>query len=239
MPDNTFSIDDAPRVPVAYFTVTRSLAPITEPVTKLGGAPVLFEDTDWPVCKQCNRPLQFLGQLRLDDPLPLSDEYQMAYIFMCHAGGDDDPPTWDGCWTWGSELGANAVIVQRAAADGPVVLADPSAPSFADWTVALEHTTEPDIDTTKTYPWEVLEPLCVAKVGGVPYWIQDSEIPRCPNCHRMTRYIAQLSYTYHAEGSASQDDYLDFNFGDAGKAYVFLCKQACGPRGAAMLWQCG
>src|SRR5437867_1016919 len=105
--------DPPAMVDVYYCELRRTPEPITEPVTKIGGAPVFLQPAEWPTCKECGQPMQFLAQLRLDKPLPLSDRYAMAYVFMCDTCIESAEPG----------AGANAVILQmltsRAASQAP------------------------------------------------------------------------------------------------------------------------
>src|SRR5690242_20134790 len=90
--------------------VERAEEAINEPVSKLGGAPVFYEKTDIPVCGQCQQPMALLGQLKLNDPVELSQHYAMAYVFMCLCVGADGQFT--DCETWDPASGANKVLLQ-------------------------------------------------------------------------------------------------------------------------------
>ncbi|MGW4646726.1 hypothetical protein [Kitasatospora sp. NPDC004289] len=51
--------------------------PITEPVAKLGGAPVWLAEPAWPLDPRTGEPLVFVGQF----PIP-GDELRLAYLFV-------------------------------------------------------------------------------------------------------------------------------------------------------------
>lgn len=61
--------------------------------------------------------------------------------------------------------------------------------------------------------WLVLE-RGHSQVGGHPAWVQDAEYPRCPSCHELMPFIAQLE----------TDDLEDYS---EGTTYAFYCKP-CG-----------
>jgi len=66
----------------------------------------------------------------------------------------------------------------------------------------------------------------LGQLGGVPWWIQSDETPRCPSCDEDMAFLVQLE-----EG---HDWHTAANFGGGGCAYAFIC-QPC--QEAAFLWQ--
>lgn len=210
---------------VYYCKLTKAKAPITEPVTKVGGAPVLMQPAEWPVCRTCSKPMQFLAQFRLDDPLPLAQHYQIAYIFMCTTCDD----------SWAPDSGVNAVLLQPTSAERLVQTREGQYPDYA---VTLKHGQEPLVDRTNPdVDEEITDRVELkTKLGGAPGWIQYAEQPACPQCKGPTRFIAELEAFGKWDGRQAQ--YSDLNFGDSGSSYLFLCEQECGPNGAAFLWQC-
>src|SRR5215211_5131543 len=73
-----------------------------EAATRFGGLPLMPEKTEWPVCRSCSGPMQFLGQLRVPDPA--GDADRLLLIFMCQ----NDPGS---CFEWSADKGGNIVIV--------------------------------------------------------------------------------------------------------------------------------
>lgn len=204
---------------------------IKKPVSKLGGAPVFFEKTENPLCAECQQPMALLAQLRLDDPVQLSQHYTMAYVFMCMCVGADGQFT--NCETWDPTAGANRVLLQSAA---DTMHTGEEKAQLPDYAISWQQITEPNIDASDPVEvpdetWDLISQD--TKLAGTPSWVQFEEIPACPECGGKTRYIAQL-----AELSDPIDGRTVFNFGDAGQGYVFICETECSPRGAAFLWQC-
>jgi len=67
-----------------------------------------------------------------------------------------------------------------------------------------------------------------SKLGGKPNWVQQPEVPKCPDCKQAMTFIAQIDSIEHDEphnpnavGSASGQQ--QFMFGDVGMIYVFMC----------------
>ncbi len=218
--------------------IRRSAVPIHKATFKLGGSPVLLRPLDWPKCAHCGADMDFLAQIPLQRPLRFSGRYTMAYVFMCH--GRLDHRGWLECHTWEAGEGANAVILQEPS-EQAMVLEHPS--QYPDYVVTLRHAREPLVDTADYSIDERLRDRVHEgiKLGGVPLWVQNSDTPRCPQCHGPTRFVAQFPTELDGRVPAIEywgsDAYKFFAFGDAGVGYVFVCQGQCGPDGAAFLWQ--
>ncbi len=217
-------------------TVARADGPILTPVTKLGGRPVFVAEAVTPHCRHCGQAMDFLGQFRLDAPLPLSWRFQMAYVFMCP--GQLDERGWLVCPTWESFSGANRVLLQMDR--GPALVPETDA-RYPDYRVALAATPEPDVDISDFDLGEDLK-MQVAwetKIGGVPAWVQNNETPHCPHCGKPMRFVAQIDA--EPDGPLPAEPALWpnvklFDFGDVGIGYVFVCSDDCSSEGA-FLWQ--
>jgi hypothetical protein len=218
-------------VDVYYGELAKAAEPITEPVTKVGGAPVFMQTTDWPVCRECRLPMQFLAQFRLDHPLPLARQYQMAYIFIClTCEGSCEPYN-----------GLNAVLLQPATSKQWVRTREGQYP---DYTVTLTPGKEPWIDRTNSAVDEALRDQVelVTKLGGTPGWIECAVELGCPQCGGPTKFIAQLEefgeWGEFGEWNERQARLVDQDFGHSISSYLFLCKKECGPHSAAFFWPC-
>ena len=214
------------RVDVYYCELRKASEPITLPVTKIGGAPVFLQPADWPTCRHCGQPLQFLAQFRLDEPLRLAEQYQMAYVFMCETCEE----------SWDPDAGRNAVLLHPPSPD---TFVQPTPNQFPDYAVTMTPGQEPLVDRTDSQFAEDLreEVELGTKVGGVPGWIQQGwEIPACLQCDGPTRFIAQLEGFGEWDGSKAR--FVEQNFGDSGSSYIFICQDECSTHGAAFLWQC-
>ena len=88
---------------------------ITAPSTKIGGWPIGFSGA-WPKCRLCNHAMQFALQLNLRNPIPLSEKFAWAYLFVCpHYENYQAAPRGEPCPTWEANGGANALVLQPSA----------------------------------------------------------------------------------------------------------------------------
>lgn len=68
-----------------------------------------------------------------------------------------------------------------------------------------------EIADRPTSPFAASEPFALedsSTLGGMPSWLQDAEFPRCPECRRLMRFLAQ-----HDNGA----------LGEEGLYYAFFC----------------
>jgi|CXWK01.1.fsa_nt_gi hypothetical protein len=219
-------------------SISRAEDPVTTPIFKLGGNPVFVSHIEQPACKHCGQNMDFIGQIRLDSPLQLSNRYQMAYVFMCL--GQLDERGWLVCPTWESFSGANMVLLQM---DRGLALVPGTDARYPDYRVALAATPEPDVDVSDSDLDEDLsmQVAWATKIGGVPAWVQNNETPHCPHCGKPMRFVAQIDAEPDGPLPADQSLWPNvklFDFGDVGIGYVFVCPGDCSSEGA-FLWQCG
>lgn len=202
----------------------RAEAPILEPVTKFGGAPVWVAAPQWPLSRQTGRPMHFIAQIAIDPELFGGAPGRVAYLFMT-----DDEDVDSGYDPAGGE---NALIIQPSdallAVEAAALLEGPSlfemvfanrhglgVQSPCEFAVRLA---EPQDDADRD--WE--EGDFENKIGGASIWMQFDETPG-----EGWRLLLQLD---------SAGVPFSINFGDAGVGYAFLS-----PDGASglFLWQCG
>lgn len=222
----------------------RSSIPIETISLKFGGKPVLYQQINWPVCKCCGQDMDFLAQIPLRDPLVFSNNYWMAYIFMCP--GKFDKRGWLECQTWDYASGANAVLLQRK--DENRIL-DSHRNAYPDYRVELSPVEEPDFDTGSDLDLdledEILELVHITtKIGGTPKWLQLSEISCCPKCGGKVKFVAQIDAALDGPLPADTEKWSDENFkffhfgGDDGLGYLFMCENECCPDCGFFMWQC-
>jgi hypothetical protein len=126
--------------------------PIDEWWTKLGGQPVWLEEPQWPLCRQHERPMGFIGQFRLP-----GRRTRVAFLFM-----DDRSEE-----SWRPEGGENALIVQPG-----------RVPPFVRTTGAavgdsLVRELSVDLEATE----QSAVPRWGSHMLGTPTWWQDEEYP--------------------------------------------------------------
>jgi len=186
--------------------------------TSFGGLPVknIDQKFEWPLCKSCNGPMQFLGKL--------STKKGLEQIFMCQ----NDPGL---CEEWDPDEGGNKVIVTI-----PENLEFVIKPGGGDTTRNIEYgATVVELDSENytgaltnwlaendVDPGEVL-----GQLEGEPEWLQGDERPCCDVCKKPMKFVAQLEQ--------GPDWETEMNFGGGGSAYIFDC--SC-PDSAKFLFQC-
>ena len=148
---------------------------ITEPVTKFGGQPIWLDEPHWPISKSTGKPMQFIGQVAIDESLYGPSNAKMAYIF--YAGEETE--------TWEMDSGDNAVILQPGTpeivtnnlAEGPIILCADEKP--CEYNVELHpHEDSQFIPEYEQRTWsgkqsdKYLKINSKTKLGGTPYFIQ-------------------------------------------------------------------
>ena len=193
-------------------------------VTRFGGLPSIPTDYNfqWPRCSSCGGPMQFLGQIALED----HDAKRVVLLFMCQ----NDPGM---CDDWEANSGGNRAIIVTF--PGASHVADPPQGGLTVRETAYGARVE-DIDSGSysdaVQQWSRrnnCSPLQVlGQIGGEPSWIQADETPTCDICGNQMQFLAQFE--------PGPDHTTAMNFGDAGCAYVFRC--SCAQQSAKLLWQC-
>lgn len=183
-----------------------------------GGLPVRREGThlEWPLCKSCELPMQYLGKIATDIGL--------EQIFMCQ----NEPGC---CEEWEPDSGANAVIILESSD-----LEHAEAPADGEAIRNCQHGAEIVEIEAENYDkarvkWQEESGLAMRQVlgqiNGEPLWLQQDETPTCSGCGNKMRFVAQLEQ--------GPDWETEMNFGGGGCAYLFDC--SCNGSGK-FLWQC-
>jgi hypothetical protein len=208
--------------------------------------------------------MQFALQLNLRDPVPLSQKFAWAYLFVCpHYENYRAAPRGEPCPTWDADGGANAMFLQWAtsASVGPTpgdVTPFPERavdfapyendhedeeeggaslinPKFMELLEQAEANTPADAeDVEVVLPAHWMAPKTI-QLGGDPIWLQSPEPPECPVCRGRMKLLAQLDAEVAEASFDAQKYYLPF--GGGGWGYMFACAKECDPSGAAFLWQ--
>lgn len=186
--------------------------------TSFGGRPVKNsgEDFQWPSCKHCKLPMQFLGKI--------AKAGKLHQLFMCQ----NEPGM---CEDWDANEGGNAVLVST-----PRNLELVDVPSQGICLRDTEYSAEIVEEDAASYnelinPWAekngVSPRQVLGKIGGEPEWLQGDETPTCDECKQPMKLLAQLEQ--------GPDYKTEMNFGGGGVAYSFTCE--C-DQSAKFLWQC-
>jgi uncharacterized protein YwqG len=196
-------------------------------VTRTGGIPLVPSGFSWPTCAECAGPMQFVGQVVLDeiDPRREGDKAGrgLLSIFMCQ----NDPGL---CEEWDPAAGGNKALLFQSNHLAPA-LVPPGDDTLLPEACGISLKT---VEGTSYYEasnsWSQAEdrPLSdvLGQLGGEPDWLQNDETPACPSCAAPMCFVAQLD-----EG---HDHTTAINFG-GGYGYAFAC-EPCGH--TSFLWQC-
>ena len=158
--------------------------------------------------------MSYIGQLRVERPAALLS------LFICQQDCDSFDPA----------EGASAVLVFP-----PTDLATMRAP--AKWKGKREREYGVRLETVEaTDYFEACQGWdegsgchAVGQQGAKPAWLQSPEVPRCGECKKPRKFVAQL-----VTGGAFEAKSMEF--GGDGDAYVFRC--TCGRGSAKLCWQC-
>ena len=197
-------------------------SPETTAGTSIGGRPLAPINTNWPVCKICHHPMQFLAQLQLASvPEVQSHSDQVLLLFQCQ----NQPGL---CDEWEPNSGGNAAVLVASndrlplqVPAGETLLSAESKVQYVPYAAVNGGTTPDDRYCEEIDAWKS---QVLGKLGGEPLWIQSNETPTCTCGSEMT-FVAQLE----ERGGGG------INFG-GGAGYAFVCR-TCRNQ-ARFLWQC-
>lgn len=181
--------------PILTFGATA--APQTDLVSKFGGLPWGLPAGDWPICRECGRPMHFLMQMTHQPPqIDLGGDDKVLFAFQCNFSSI--------CSSWEANAGANAVFLRNRGDLGTGHTPYPKhlAPAgsleeehllllellLARWEGFEDPLTEDHRDAIYTYDgfWDLPEELAAphdydhkrqTKAGGLPYWTGNGPHP--------------------------------------------------------------
>lgn len=154
------------------FLIRAAPPPEKQPVTRIGGHPLLPAKTRWPKCKTCKDPMQFVAQVRmasLGKELPDG----LLLVFCCQNNPGE-------CASWSPTSGCNAVL--RVPVEGLKPLAEPDS----------GETLLPRVDGVRLSEREDSD--VIGRLGGTPDWVQADETPEC-RCGEPMTFVASFEET--------------------------------------------
>jgi hypothetical protein len=202
--------------------------------SKAGGRVVVEIPSAIPLCKECGKEMSLIFQV----PFSESDGggFVGALIFMC----DSEDET---CSTWEPSSGANAVVLLKDwKSREPFGMAAYPAfeirwVEFPDLSAEITDLSDddPQVKQVESEIEAFVEKFGWSKMGGLPLWYQNPEVPTCVACGGPTQFLGQFDSQLGKDASGAD---AAMNFGDAGIGYAFLCEKRCSDQGGAFLWQC-
>lgn len=209
--------------------------------SKFGGQPWLAADEDWPVCPNCELPMQHFVQLDLAT-LPAAEQARlgdsgMIQLFYCTS---DDPLCEVDCEAYFPF--ADSVVARflpdtsgpsRSDAQGPAERHPPilitgweAKVDLPNWE-ELEYSLGVEMDDEEGDEYVELEvPVYGDKLGGWPAWVQGVEYPNCPECEAEMELVFQID----------SEDNVPHMFGDVGTGHLTRCPNH--PHVLAFAWAC-
>jgi hypothetical protein len=180
-----------------------------------GGTPYLASGEKWPCCGNCERPMPLFVQLDLTK-LELGPTVKgLLQFFYCNAL---DPQCEVDCKSWVQNDKAMLLRVVFPDANAPAIKA-PKLPSpIVAKTIEIgskkADSPTPD-DALELFGIDDAPSKTQAgdKLLGWPAWLQSPEWPTCPDCSKRMDQVIQLE----------SNKGLAFQWGDLGRAYLFLC----------------
>jgi predicted DNA-binding WGR domain protein len=221
--------------------------------SKFGGAPWIAPGDLWPLCERCGDPLPLYFQLRRDE-VPAESRWAFRdeglQVFACdecvfrspheglllrhvslHGVGRDPQESLGDGFRIDRQVATEVLratwIIRRTTTRGKidqdVCIAWPKR--IAGWVPTAD--IRRDVDDDVAEELYELEVHCLRgdKLGGWPDWVDEPTVAACATCRHDMDYFFQVD----------SDCNLPVIFGDAGTAWVFVCRECA--RGA-LRWQC-
>lgn len=196
--------------------------------SKFAGEPFLQEDENYPLCPNCEKPLQLFLQLDLDKlPPAVGDEFGhgLLQFFYCTS---DEPLCEVDCEAFfpfsksvlvriiepENLLRPNDRSIFGGAFPPKIITGWEELDDYPNWEEGEELV---GIDLNEE-EWDELNeagyPRGGDKLSGYPMWIQSIEYPDCPVCGKRMRLLFQVD----------SDDNVPHLFGDVGCGHITQCK---------------
>lgn len=216
--------------------------------SKFSGTPYLLSGEEWPLCRNCKRPMQLFVQLNIAE---LPEEFKglsemrdgLLQMFYCISM---NPPCAIDCEAY-NPFSKSSLLRMVKIADGGTSSAIGKLPSdkaqakkyfpaktINGWKEMEDYPMYSEIKKHSIFFSKEEEKLFQSmdfpaqgeKLYGWPYWVQDIEYPDCPLCGKKMWFIFQVD---------SQDN-LPYEFGDSGCGHIFQCSEH--RQTLAFGWEC-
>lgn len=182
--------------------------------SKFSGIPWLHAGEEWPTCKGCDEPMQFILQLDLKSlPDDLSNKFGdgLLQFFYC-TNADQECEVFHESWFWNEETMVVRLVQPNDDCGSPDI--SPVDGAFkclgiTDWrSMSLEIPAPKEYSryvSRKHFSYSRL-PASGDKLSGWPDWIQGVEYPKCRDCEKQMRLVFQLGSkrTFRTHGEATE-----------------------------------
>jgi uncharacterized protein YwqG len=225
----------------AWLPLTEAGDTITT-ASKFSGRPWLHAEENWPLCQNCQKPLQLMLQLNTSElPAEMREKAGTGLIQLFYCVNTEPFCAID-CEAWYPF--AKSVLARQVQPDdagSESDLPDQAFPAkrITGWEAGAEEYPSPaeamDLlaehetaltDNEYDLLLEEMAPAAGEKLGGWPAWAQGVEYPLCPDCKEPMEVIFQLD----------SDQNLPHGWGDMGVGHLSLCQRH--PETLAFGWAC-
>jgi len=217
------------------------------PQSGFGGQPWWPVGDPWPLCDNCEGPLGFICQLRLDGGGHWRpDRSELLSIFFCWRCGQNadlessERPSGDRCRLRLLRLDAQPLappatmpadeqLISCRVHGTPVL----DAPGWQDVADEFAEIAPHALDELRTrYHLAEAEVLHTheaprSQLGGYPHWLHESAWPECRWCGGQMYLLAQLV----------QEPAARLDWGQERRAYLFCCAEPCDPEALTLVLQ--
>jgi uncharacterized protein YwqG len=196
--------------------------------SKFAGTPFLPGGEGWPLCPNCDLPMQLFVQLNLGQlPEAVRDEYGAGLIqlFYCTSDEEGCEHVCDAWQPFAESVVARLVPAEHGAARPASAEVENALPPrrVVGWREVVDY---PDDEEGEALGAELDDASWQAmwvggatragdKLAGWPLWVQGVEYPDCPECGRAMRLVFQID----------SNDNLPYLFSDMGTGHITQCPE--------------
>jgi uncharacterized protein YwqG len=204
----------------AYKPITETVEKQFNANSKFGGLPYLRNETDWPICPNCNQHKQLFLQLEMEK-LPINPQNGLLQLFYCITEKSDCETELEAFFPFSA-----AVTCRKIEVDGDSITIEPNIKTvfeekiIKDWKAIedfphFEELSDLEIEfedeiIEKILDEELRPTLQGDKLFGFPHWIQSVEYPNDRETGTRMELIFQLD----------SEDNLPYMFGDSGIGHI-------------------
>jgi len=206
--------------------------------SKFSGKPVLKKGESWPICANCNKPMQLFVQLNLSQLPAGADIKGEGYLqmFYCTSYEPHCEVECEAYFPFSKSTLLRIISEEEAAADHtiPDIKDNFPAKTIESWEEFTDYPGYEERDEAIEMSNEEedfaqdndIGPAMGDKLGGWPHWVQSVEYPSCPECGNQMGLVLQLD----------SEDNVPYMWGDSGVGHITQCSSH--PHQVAFGWAC-
>ncbi len=194
--------------------------------SKFAGTPFLVEGENYPICSNCEKPLQLFVQIDLDK-LPVGSKFGrgLLQLFYCTSEEPLCEVECEAFFPFAKSVSTRIIKPENLDRQNNNNSDHGNFPpkKITGWQETADYPNREEgeflgIELSEK-EWEELYeenyPISGDKLDGFPMWIQGVEYPDCPICNERMRLVFQID----------SEDNIPYVFGDVGCAHLTQCEQ--------------